>query len=130
RWYWWRINAWSEIAAMIMALIASLAMRWLSPFHGSEPGVFAKQTLLTTVLTTAAWIAVTLLTSPEPTDALLRFYRCVRPDAFGWKPIAQLAMDIPEERNLARNLGDWVAGCAMIYFALFGIGQICLLEWR
>ena len=130
RWYWWRINAWSEIAAMTVALIASLAIGWLAPFHGSEPAVFAKQTLLTTILTTAAWIVVTLLTPPEPTEALLRFYRLVRPAAFGWKPMVQFALDIPEEKNLARNLGNWVAGCAMIYSALFGIGKICLLEWR
>ena len=50
RWYWWRINAWSEIAAMTTALIATIAIRWTIPFHGSEPSVFAKQTLLTTAL--------------------------------------------------------------------------------
>jgi Na+/proline symporter len=130
RWYWWRINAWSEIAAMTTALIATIAIRWTIPFHGSEPSVFAKQTLLTTALTTATWIVVTILTPAEPHDTLVNFYRRVRPDASGWKPIAQAVTDIPPERNLARNLCNWAAGCAMIYAALFGVGKICLLAWR
>jgi solute:Na+ symporter, SSS family len=130
RWYWWRINAWSEIAAMSVALIVSLGVRWSRPFYGSEASVFAKQTLLTTALTTAAWITVTLLTPPEPADVLAKFYRRVRPDPFGWKPFAEGAAAVPAEGSLARNLCNWVAGCAMIYLALFGIGKICLLEWR
>ncbi len=130
RWYWWRINAWSELAAMTTALIATIAIRWTIPFHGSEPSVFAKQTLLTTALTTTAWIVVTLLTPAEPRETLVNFYRRVRPDASGWKPIAQTVTDIPLERNLARNLCNWAAGCAMIYGALFGVGKICLLAWR
>jgi Na+/proline symporter len=130
RWYWWRINAWSEIAAMTTALFVTLAIRWMTPFHGSEPSIFAKQTLVTTALTTAVWVIVTLLTPPEPEGTLVAFYRRARPDAAGWKPIAQLVVDIPPERSLVRNLCNWVVGCAMIYFALFGVGKICLLAWR
>ena len=130
RWYWWRINAWSEIAAMSTALAVSLAIRWFAPLHGSEPAVFAKQTLLTTALTTLVWITVTLRTPPEPRETLEEFYRRVRPDTFGWQPIARLAGDMPGERSLTRNLLDWIAGCAMIYCALFGVGKICLLDWR
>ena len=94
RWYWWRVNAWSEIAAMSTALIVSLTIDFAAPFHGSEPAVFAKQTLVTTALTTAVWVAVTLLTPAEPRDILERFYRRVRPDVRGWKPIARLAPDV------------------------------------
>ncbi|MBZ5695635.1 MAG: Na+:solute symporter [Acidobacteriia bacterium] len=130
RWYWWRINAWSEIAAMITALAVTLAFRGVVPFQGSEPSVFAKQTLLTTLVTTAVWVVVTLLTPPEPRDTLLRFYRRVRPDTFGWRPIAKFASDVVPQQDLARNLLDWIAGCTMIYSALFGVGKLCLLRWR
>jgi solute:Na+ symporter, SSS family len=130
RWYWWRINAWSEITAMVVALVISLTIRWVAPFHGSEPTVFAEQTLVTTFVTTASWIAVTLLTPPESRETLLRFYRRVRPDSFGWMPIAALASDLAPTRDLLRNLLDWIVGCGMVYFALFGIGKICLLSWR
>jgi SSS family solute:Na+ symporter len=130
RWYWWRMNAWSEIAAMATALGVTLAIRWTTPFQGSEPAVFAKQTLVTTALTTASWVIVTLLTPPEPTEILINFYRRVRPDVFGWRPIAELCPDITPQRDLARNLCNWIVGCAMIYLALFGVGNICLLAWR
>ena len=130
RWYWWRINAWSEIAAMSAALFVSLGIRWFAPFHGSEPAVFAKQTLLTTALTTFVWVCVTLLTPPEPAEVLATFYRRVRPDAFGWQPIARLAPDVAPEHTLVRNLVDWMAGCVMIYCALFGVGKLCLLNLK
>ena len=129
RWYWWRINAWSEIAAMSTALIVSVTFRVTAPFHGSEPAIFAKQTLATTVITTTIWLVVTLLTPAEPSDTLLRFYRRVRPDVFGWKPIAALAEDVSATKDLGRNLVDWIIGCAMVYAALFGVGKFCLLEF-
>ncbi|HTP87109.1 MAG TPA: sodium:solute symporter family protein [Bryobacteraceae bacterium] len=130
RWYWWRVNAWSEIAAMSTALVMSLAMRFAAPFHGSEAAVFAKQTLATTAVTTAAWVAVTLLTPAEPAEVLERFYRRVRPDPLGWGPIARIAPDVAVEKDLGRNFLQWIVGCGMVYCALFGIGNICLLSVR
>jgi solute:Na+ symporter, SSS family len=129
RWYWWRINAWSEIAAMSAALVSSFALHFSNPFSGSEPIVFAKTTLTTTLATTVTWVIVTLLTPAEPRDILEKFYRKVRPDAAGWKPIAQLVSDVPATRDLGRNLLDWIFGCAFVYTALFGIGQLCLESW-
>jgi len=130
RWYWWRINAWSEIAAMATALVVSLSIRWMAPFRGSEAAVFAEQTLVTTVATTAVWIVATLLTEPEPRDKLVQFYRRVRPDPLGWTPIARMAPDVVSETRLGRNLIHWLAGCGMVYTALYGIGKMCLLEWK
>jgi hypothetical protein len=87
--------------------------------------VFAKTTLATTAATTAVWVLVTLLTPAEPDEVLLRFYRKVRPHAAGWRRIAALAPEIPETHDLGKNLLAWVLGCAMVYAALFGIGQLC-----
>ena len=125
RWYWWRINAWSEISAMAAALAASVALREMPLYSGSELLVFAKNAVTTTAFTTIVWIAVTFLTPPEPQDVLQRFYRRVRPHAAGWQPIARLASDVPETRDLAANLRSWLIGCAMVYSALFGIGELC-----
>src|ERR1035437_102067 len=77
RWYWWRINAWSEISAMATALGMTLALHQWAVFAGSAPVIFAKTTLTTTAVTTVVWVLVTLLTPAEPEDVLLRFYRNV-----------------------------------------------------
>ena len=130
RWYWWRVNAWSEISAMSAALVASLIIHFAAPFHGSEPSVFARQTLATTVVTTVTWIAVTVLTKPEPPATLIRFYTRVRPDIRGWQPVAAGAPGVVPTRDLGYNFLQWFVGCAMVYCALFGIGKICLLSGR
>ncbi len=126
RWYWWRINAWSEISAMATALVSSMALRWWAPFSGNQPVVFAKTALTTTAITTVVWIVVTLVTSPEPETILVSFYRKVRPHVTGWTPVARLAPEIAPTRDLGRNLLSWVLGCAMVYAALFGGGWVIL----
>src|SRR6476619_4100799 len=78
RWYWWRINAWSEISAMATALVVTIWLRWTEPFSGTNPVVFAKTALTTTVITTLVWLVVTYITKAEPEEVLLKFYRSVR----------------------------------------------------
>jgi len=126
RWYWWRINAWSEISAMATALVSTLALRWWAPFSGNQPVVFAKTALATTAVTTLAWVGTTIATSPEPDAVLVNFYRRVRPHAGGWAPVARLAPDIAPTRDLGRNLLCWALGCAMVYAALFGGGWLVI----
>jgi len=126
RWYWWRINAWSEISAMAIALASSMLLRWTVPFSGTGPVVFAKTALTTTAVTTVGWIMVTLLTRPEPESVLLSFYRKARPDVRGWAPIAHKAPEVVPTRDLGSNLLDWVLGCAMVYATLFGIGRLLI----
>ena len=135
RWYWWRINAWSEISAMFAALVTTLALHssalWMAlagrpkPFSGSDPVIFAKTTLTTTGITTLVWLVVTLLTPAEPAETLVKFYRKVRPQITGWQPIARLGGNEPVTRDLGRNLLSWLLGCILIYSALFSIGELC-----
>jgi Na+/proline symporter len=100
RWYWWRINAWSEISAMATALGMTLILHHWQLFGGSAPVIFAKTTLATTGVTTIVWVSVTLLTPAEPAEVLLRFYRKVRPHAAGWRRIAALAPEVLKMHNL------------------------------
>lgn len=125
RWYWWRVNAWSEISAMATALVVSVVLRWVAPLSATGLVLFAESALITTLATTLVWVVVTLLTKPEPDEVLVRFYRKVRPHVSGWRPIARLAPDVRPTRDLGRNLTCWILGCAMVYAALFGIGKLC-----
>ncbi len=126
RWYWWRINAWSEISAMITAAVTSIVLRFASPFAPSDPNQFGKNLVLTVVVTTVVWLAATFLTKPEPESKLLEFYRRVRPGVFGWKHVAAMAPEIAPTRDGWYNLMDWVFGCLMVYMILFGIGKLLL----
>jgi SSS family solute:Na+ symporter len=128
RWYWWRINAWSEVSAMSAAFVVSMTVRLHYGLSNDDPLVFAKSTLITVGITTGVWLIATFLTAPEPMDKLISFYRRVRPSAALWRPIALLCPDVPPARDMIWNFLDWICGCVMIYSALFGIGKIILKE--
>lgn len=126
RWYWWRVNAWSEIAAMSAALVVSLGLRWSGTFDAGTPLGFA-QTILTTVgVTTMVWLVVTFATAPEPAAKLVEFYRRVRPAGPGWGPVAATAgvRATPSAERLAPNFVNWLLGVAIVYSTLFAIGQL------
>jgi SSS family solute:Na+ symporter len=124
RWFWWRINAWSEVSAMIAAFVTSLTLQVGFGLSESEPREFAYLVLITVAVTTGVWLTVTFLTRPEPNEVLLAFYRRVRPSAALWGPIARKATDVVPHREGIFNLVDWLCGVAMIYAFLFGAGKI------
>jgi Na+/proline symporter len=127
RWYWWRVNAWSEVAAMSVAAAVSLYLQKFAGYDTDRPDDFAWLMIITTAVATAAWVAVTLATKPEPRDVLVAFYRRARP-AFGWGPVAAEAPDVRPERDTFGNLTAWVCGCVAIYAALFGVGKLLFGE--
>ena len=129
RWYWWRINAWSEVSAMAAAFAASLTLQLGFGLSSDDPIGFAHIMLYTVGFTTVVWLTVTFMTAPEPTDKLLSFYRKVHPWTVGWGHIAKLAPEIPRTHDMARNLLAWISGCILIYGLLFGIGKIILEEY-
>jgi Na+/proline symporter len=126
RWFWWRINAWSEISAMIGAFIISIVLQNVFHFDESHPREFAWLLLLTVAFTTVVWLTVTMLTRPEPKDVLLAFYRRVRPNPALWGPVASEATDVAPQHDGIFNLINWVCGVGMIYCFLFGVGKIIL----
>jgi solute:Na+ symporter, SSS family len=128
RWYWWRINAWSEISAMLSSLFVVAAVHKFQFFAGGGPVEFAKTALITTGITTLVWIVVTLTTKPEPQAVLQRFYRDVRPDVRGWRPIAATAPEVPATRDLGANLVAWIFGCTLVYATLFSTGYLIMGE--
>ena len=123
RWYWWRINAWSEVSAMAAALIVSLAAQVLFGVSADDPRGFAILLLITTGLTTIVWLTVTYATAPEPAATLRAFYARVRPGGPGWRAIVPGA---ETEGRLGAGLVQWALGCVVVYLGLFGIGHMVL----
>ncbi|MGA2328334.1 MAG: sodium:solute symporter family protein [Bryobacteraceae bacterium] len=126
RWYWWRVNAWSEVSAMISAFVVSIAMQAAGGFNSDAPRDFAWIMIVTISITTVVWLATTFLTRPESDATLIAFYRRTRPSLAGWRPVAALAADVVPPRDNWRNLLDWICGAVLIYGWLFGIGKLLL----
>jgi hypothetical protein len=128
RWYWWRINAWSEISALAISAVAGSALYAFHVVAGDDPNATAKRLLITVAITTVGWIAVTFATQPETEATLIRFFERVRPDDFGWKRIASLAAPAPPGDSLGLALVDWLAGLGLVFGTLFAIGDFVLAE--
>lgn len=127
RWYWWRINAWSEISAMITSFVVSVVAFRTIPqrFAPGDPNADATIMLVTVAVSTVVWLGVTFVTSPEPDSVLEAFYRRVRPGGPGWRRISEKAgfgrEGIP---GGALAWSNWIAGIVAVYSTLFGIGKL------
>jgi solute:Na+ symporter, SSS family len=128
RWYWWRINAWSEVSSMISAFVVSVALQTAWGLDTDKPVDFAWIMIITVAVTTVVWLATTFLTKPERDDVLIAFYARTRPSRAGWGHIARLKPEIQPARDGLANLLDWIAGCVLIYGILFGTGKVLLHE--
>jgi Na+/proline symporter len=136
RWYWWRINAWSEVSAMIASLVASQVLQHIVGLDPEKPSEFATLMLGTIAISTMCWVTVTFATAPEPIETLKSFYERVRPAGGGWEPIRSSTAGGDGSNTEASGVGpslgvrlrDWALGCAMIYLTLFGVGKIILHE--
>jgi Na+/proline symporter len=129
RWFWWRVTAWCEIVAMASSFAVSMVFLGLAR-AGAAPGT-AAQLLFTVIFTTACWLAAAYLGPQTDTATLISFYRKVRPAGLGWRRIA-LKAGIPEAEieadtraaNIPLSLLGWSVGCAMIWSALFLVGNL------
>jgi solute:Na+ symporter, SSS family len=130
RWYWWRINAWSEISAMIASFVVSITAMQLVPrrFAGTANSD-AWVMLVTVAVSTVVWLAVTFLTRPEPDAVLDAFYRRVRPGGAGWRAVStRLGFGRESIPGGAVAWSNWLAGIIAVYGTLFGIGKVIFGE--
>lgn len=137
RWFWWRINAWSEISAMVISFAVACFFQWGAEGSGCyaamrDAGLFnimdysAWKLVIGIIITTAGWLTVTLLTPPERQEVLERFCSRIRAGGPGWRKI--------EEKSAVENIADgWdvptgilcmMIGCLAVWTALFGIGYM------
>ncbi len=126
RWYWWRINAWSEITC-IGGLIYFV---FLYKFFGPQIGLvlpYPENLLLSIPFAVGLSIAVTAVTQPVDKDKLIEFYKRVQPGGPGWKPIAELVPEIKAKTPLTwKNLKAFILSVATVYCFLFGFGKAIL----
>jgi SSS family solute:Na+ symporter len=126
RWYWWRVNAWSEISAMAASLVTSVALQAIGLDLGDTGSTdYALTMLITVAVTTAVWLTVTFLTAPETDATLERFYRQVRPGGAGWRPVSRkLGFEGDRIPGGALSWVNWAAGVVSVYAAVFGVGAL------
>ena len=133
RWFWWRINAWSEIVAMFSSGIISLLFwRYEDVLFFSEQAIFPEWSRfpLVVLITSVLWLTVTFLTPAEKTDTLIRFYEKTNPGGPGWRKVVQQAAK--KGTDLVREEGKWTVpsgilamllGCVFVYSTMFATGN-------
>ena len=132
RWFWWRINAWTEIAAMVASLLFFLLIGvgqkawptevWVVPTAQMKIAIVAALSIL-------SWLAVTFLTPPEATEKLQDFYRRVRPAGGGWGPIALKCPDVNVDRDLGLSIVAALVSSLLIYSFLPMVGNLVFGNW-
>ncbi len=137
RWFWWRINAWSEISAMTVSFAVACFFQWGAGPLGVDAamkasGLFdimdysAWKLVIGILLTTTGWVAVTYLTPPEKQEVLARFCSRIRPGGPGWRKVEELS-NIPNDArgwDVPMGLLCMMIGCLAVWTALFGIGYL------
>jgi SSS family solute:Na+ symporter len=124
RWFWWRINGYSEIVAMVVSLVVTVCIQIWNPDMAEHVRL-----LWVVGITTPAWIITTFLTPAEDQKVLWKFFQLIKPHARGWKPVIQQAAEdghatdsIQSGTSFGAEIAAMITGCFMIYAALFGTG--------
>ena len=121
RWFWWRVNAWSEIAAMVSSFLVAVGFEVARRLGADVPPHVSL--VATVAATTVVWVSVAYLTPPTDHGTLVDFYRLVRPAGPGWSRVHADAGVGPSPDSFAHALLGWVLGCLFVYAALFGAGS-------
>lgn len=126
RWFWWRINAYTEISAMAISFVVAIFFEVINPQLGliDIPAEESYLKLIYSVsITTVGWLLVTFMTQPEKDEVLLSFYRKVTPASLGWKKLLDRYPAEKEEKgSLGKEIGLMITGTFMVYAALFSTG--------
>lgn len=134
RWFWWRINAWSEITAMFASGIISILLKLtpMGPFlFAAETGIFPDwaEYPFVVLVTTIIWLTATFLTQPESKEVLRDFYKRIQPGGPGWSKVVQEAeqaqvniVNTKEKWSVPSGITAMILGCILIYSIMFAMG--------
>jgi Na+/proline symporter len=129
RWFWWRVNAWSEITAMVGSVVVFAAvLAWQQGLPKAERMADQYTSLIVASITLVLWLAATFLTAAEPREHLVAFYRRIRPDGPGWRPIAAMAGEVRPDGDLGRCILCALLGTTVVWLTLPGIGALIFGE--
>lgn len=127
RWFWWRINAWSEIAAMGISFVIALYFQF--GYHGAMTDW--QKLVVGILITTIAWLVVTFATRPTEHGKLVHFYQLIKPHANGWQPVIKQAVEEGQIKKHEITVGQlpvellcMFLGVFLVYGALFGVGLL------
>jgi solute:Na+ symporter, SSS family len=124
RWYWWRINAWGEIAAMVISFLLAVYLHFGHTRLGFMPLDPTSALVIGVVVTTVGWLAVTLLTPPTDRAVLQSFYDRIHPYPAGWRSVVDTSARKDAGDDLAASFLAWFLGCVAVYAALFATGYL------
>ncbi len=118
RFYWWRINAWSEIVATVVPFFVYGYVKVFTDI------AFPVTLYYIVSVATVAWVVATVLTPPVEEQHLVRFYEKVRPGGFGWARLRRLAPHVEPDSGFGWLFVDWLCGTVLVYSGLFGVGKL------
>jgi Na+/proline symporter len=121
RWYWWRINAISEIVATVTPFIVYGVL-----YFGKFDVKFPETLFIIVPITTFAWLVTVFITKPVASEKLSEFYKRVHPGGIGWRAFSVKHPEVIADRGYAVLFIDWVLGIILVYMFLFGIGKVIL----
>lgn len=140
RWFWWRINSWSEISAMIISFVVACCFQWVTPGLGLDGWLStgwraewltlsAWKLIIGVLITTIGWLTVTFLTQPEPKEILQSFCSKIRAGGPGWKKVVSEMPELADEEkkygwDVPTGIICMMLGCAAVWTCLFGCGYI------
>ncbi len=133
RWFWWRINAWTEITGMVVSFAVAMFFKFGYPVTGGPELLAWQQLLIGVGVTTTAWLVVTFITPPASAKTLEDFCRRIHPDGPGWKPIrerlATQGMVLEQGHSIAAGIQAMCVSTFLVYALLFGTGYFLYGEW-
>ncbi len=129
RWFWYRVNVWSELSGMTISFLVAVYFAWVHEALGFAPLPGWRQLVTGVAITTAGWLAVTLVTPPVDGETLQRYHDRIRPLGRGWRRVVDVGRARADGTSITATLLAWFLGCVLVYAALFGTGYLLYGQW-
>ena len=133
RWYWWRVNPYSEITGIGTCFIVANLMYFIKPdvtaADGTVTNYMAIRLMVTVAVVAVAWVTVTLITSRKPSPQTIEFYKKMRISGPGWRRLQKLTGVEPYPGEFKQSLIGWITCSVFLLAILLSIGKFLFLQW-